>query len=336
MIIDCALYEKGERHPGPLSLDEAHYMITYKYKLEELDAFIWLGMYEPDEVEFDSVRRLFNLHELAVEAAIKAHQRPKLEVYGDSLFVVLKTVRFLEERDDEAEGWVDFGEIMVFVGEGFVVSARHTPNSNLRGVRRQLEGRPDLLRLGPAAVLYEIINRVLQDFRDVIDRVDEGVRHVERQVFSAAGTDPAHLIYFLTREVIDLHQATAPLAEALDDLSNGRISLVHKELRPYFREVSDRLERIVERIEGSRDLLKSALEANLTHVGVRQNEDMRKISAWVAVAAAPAAIASVVSMGASLGHAPELSWVLTFPLALALSAAACVLLYRVFKRNRWL
>jgi magnesium transporter len=330
MIIDCAVYQEGRRRPGELALADAF------EATEDDNTFVWIGLYEPDEREFDSVAREFNLHELAVEDAIKAHQRPKLEVYDDTLFVVLKTARYLE-----ADETVEFGEIMLFIGPQFVVAVRHKPASELRGVRKEIESRPDLLRFGPGAVLYAILDRVVDDYLPVIEGLDQDIKEVEKQVFSEGGHNPAERIYMLKREVIEFHQSTAPLAEPLDRLVRGQVPLLHQEMPEYFRDVQDHLLRVVEQVSGFRELLTSVLQANLTQVallqnevGMRQNADMRKISAWVAIVAVPTMLAGIYGM--NFEHMPELRWVLGYPLALLAMLLACVALYRAFKRNGWL
>jgi magnesium transporter len=330
MIIDCAVYQDGKRRPGELALDDA-----YEAGHEE-DAFVWIGLYEPDEAEFDSVRREFNLHELAVEDAITAHQRPKLEVYDDTVFVVLKTARYIEETET-----VEFGEIMLFIGPQFVVAVRHKPASALGNVRKRIESRPDLLRFGPGAVLYAILDKVVDDYQPVIDGLDGDIKEVETEVFSHAGSNPAERIYLLKREVIEFHQAAAPLAEPLDRLVQSQVPGMHGELGEYFRDIQDHLLRVVDTVSGFRELLTSVLQANLTQVALRQNEvgmqqnaDMRKISAWVAIVAVPTMIAGIYGM--NFDHMPELTWTFGYPLALAVMAAACVVLYRAFRRNGWL
>jgi magnesium transporter len=330
MIIDCAVYHDGDRRPGELALADAFEAASND------NAFVWIGLYEPDEHEFESVRREFNLHELAVEDAIKAHQRPKLEVYDDSLFVVLKTARYLE-----AEEVVEFGEIMLFLGPQFVVTVRHKPASELRGVRKQIESRPDLLRFGPSAVLYAIVDRVVDDYLPVIDGLDQDIKEVEKEVFSEAGSNPAERIYMLKREVIEFHQSTAPLTEPLDRLVRGQVPLLHQEMPEYFRDVQDHLLRIVEQVSGFRELLTSVLQANLTQVALLQNEvgmrlnaDMRRISAWVAIVAVPTMIAGIYGM--NFDYMPELRWPLGYPAALLAMVVACGFLYRAFKRNGWL
>jgi len=330
MIIDCAVYHHGERRPGELALRDALEAASTD------NAFVWIGLYEPDEHEFESVRREFNLHELAVEDAIKAHQRPKLEVYDDSLFVVLKTARYLE-----AEEVVEFGEIMLFIGPQFVVTVRHKPASELRGVRKQIESRPDLLRFGPSAVLYAIMDRVVDDYQPVIDGLDQDIKEVEKEVFSEAGSNPAERIYMLKREVIEFHQSTAPLTDPLDRLVRGQVRLLHQDMPEYFRDVQDHLLRVVEQVSGFRELLTSVLQANLTQVallqnevGMRQNADMRKISAWVAIVAVPTMIAGIYGM--NFDYMPELRWPVGYPAALLAMVVACAFLYRAFKRNGWL
>jgi magnesium transporter len=330
MIIDCAVYQDGKRRPGELALHEAYEAAC------EADAFVWIGLYEPDEAEFDSVRREFNLHELAVEDAITAHERPKLEVYDDTLFVVLKTARYIEADDK-----VEFGEIMLFIGPQFVVGVRHKPASALGGVRRQIESRPDLLRFGPGAVLYAILDRVVDDYQPVMDGLDQDIKEVETEVFSHEGSNPAERIYLLKREVIEFHQAAAPLTEPLDRLVHGLVPGMHGELGEYFRDIQDHLLRVVDTVSGFRELLTSVLQANLTQVALRQNEvgmqqnaDMRKISAWVAIVAVPTMIAGIYGM--NFEYMPELTWTFGYPLALAVMAAACIVLYRAFRRNGWL
>jgi magnesium transporter len=330
MIIDCAVYQDGKRRPGELALDQA-----YEAGNEE-NAFVWIGLYEPDEAEFESVRREFNLHELAVEDAITAHQRPKLEVYDDTLFVVLKTARYIEPTET-----VEFGEIMLFIGPQFVVAVRHKPASALGDVRKRIESRPDLLRFGPGAVLYAILDRVVDDYQPVIDGLDGDIKEVETEVFSHAGSNPAERIYLLKREVIEFHQAAAPLQEPLARLVHGLVPGLHGELGEYFRDIQDHLLRVVDDVSGFRELLTSVLQANLTQVALRQNEvgmrqnaDMRKISAWVAIVAVPTMVAGIYGM--NFEHMPELGWVIGYPLALSVMGVACVVLYRAFRRNGWL
>ena len=244
----------------------------------------WIGLYEPTEEEFEAVTKEFDLHELAVEDAIHAHQRPKLDVYDDTLFVVLKPARYVDPVEV-----VELGEILLFVDERFVVAVRHGEASKLVAVRKALEDQPEELSNGSSAVLLAILDRVVDDYAAVLDGLEGDIRELEDEVFSETGSTPTQRIYKLKREVLQFHQATAPLVEPILLLANRRFPAVNPELRKYFTDVHDHLVRVVEKITGFRDLLTSILEANLTQVSVRQNNDMRKISAWVAIAAVPTA-----------------------------------------------
>ncbi|HEV8687665.1 MAG TPA: magnesium/cobalt transporter CorA [Gaiellaceae bacterium] len=322
VIVDCAVYEGGRRRAGELALADACEASRKR------DAFVWLGLYEPSEEEFDAVRREFELHELAVEDAVMAHQRPKLEVYDDTLLVVLKPARYLD-----AERMVEFGEILIFIGDGFIITVRHG-EAALHEVRLRVEERPDLLECGPGAALYAIVDRIVDDYEPVISALDHEVDGVEREVFSHAPTNPAEAIYKLKREVLELHAAVAPLAEPLDRLARGRHELIHEDIRTYFRDVHDHLLRVIGQVESYRDLLTSVLAANLSQVTVRQNEDMRRISAWAAIIAVPTLIAGIYGMNFS--HMPELHWTFGYPVALATIAGASFFLYRYFRSIGWL
>jgi magnesium transporter len=299
VIVDCAVYENGLRRAGELALAEAYEACGYS------DCFVWIGLHEPTEEEFDSVRREFDLHELAVEDAIMAHQRPKLEVYGESLFVVLKTARYVEP---DAE--VEFGEVQLFLGEDFIITVRHG-EAALHDVRLRTEQRPDLLRCGPGAALYAIVDRIVDDYQPVIAGLDRDIRAVEGEVFSPSRSNPAEHIYKLKREVLELHDALAPLADPLDRLTRGRHDLIHEDVRPYFRDVHDHLLDVLSEVSSFRDLLTSVLTANLTQVSVRQNEDVRRISAWAAIIAVPTAIAGLYGM--NFENMPELGWQYGYP-----------------------
>jgi magnesium transporter len=323
VIVDSALYVDGRRTEGRLPLDEVPAACLRS------GAFVWLGLYEPTSDEFDAVRAAFGLHELAVEDAVKAHQRPKLEVYDDSLFLVLKTARYLEDEER-----VEFGEILVFAGESFVVHVRHGEATALSSVRRAVESRADLLRCGPGAVLHAVVDHVVDDYGPVIAGLENDIGEVELEVFSERGQNPVQRIYMLKREVLELHQAAAPLAEALEALHSRKFEVIHEDIREYFRDVHDHVLRVVERTTTFSDLLTSVLSANLTSVTVRQNEDMRRISAWVAMAAVPTMLAGIYGM--NFEHMPELGWAAGYPLVLGVMAVICSLMYRFFRRSGWL
>jgi magnesium transporter len=323
-IVDCAIYAEGQRRQGDANLEQAY------EASRSGDAFVWIGLYEPTEDEFDSIKREFDLHPLAVEDAIKAHQRPKLETYGeDTVFVVLKTARYVDHEEV-----VEFGEILIFLGRGFIITVRHGEASSLHDVRLRLEKHPELLNCGTGAVLHAILDRVVDDYQPAIDGLAQDIEEVEAQVFSGSSHNPAERIYKLKREVLEFSRAVSPLVQPVQQLASGAFELVHSEVQTYFRDVEDHLLRANEQVEGFRDLLTSVLSANLTQVGVRQNEDMRKISAWVAILAVPTLIAGVYGM--NFDHMPELRWTFGYPLAIGLMLVICTGLYRYFRSSGWL
>lgn len=324
MIVDCAVYLEGKRLPGDFTAEEAA-----SKQREHEKAFAWIGLHEPTPEEFEVVRREFDLHELAVEDAIKAHQRPKLERYDDSLLLVLKTARY-----DDVEEAVVLGEILLFLGPGFIVIVRHGEASQLREVRRNLENRPEFLALGPSAVVYAVVDRVVDDYAPVVNGVEQDIEQVEEQVFSSERNNPAERIYYLKREVLEFRRATAPLLTPLSQLASHPLPHVHPDSRQYFRDAYDHLVRVSEQVDGFRDLLTSVLEANLTQVSVRQNEDMRRISAWVAIAVVPTMIAGIYGM--NFEYMPELDSRFGYPAVMGFMILICSALYIFFRRRGWL
>jgi magnesium transporter len=325
VIVDCAIYEQGERREqGPLPLEHAYEACRTKD-----DAFVWIGLYEPSAEEFDSLMREFGLHELAVEDAVHAHQRPKIEVYGDHLFLVLKTARYVDPEEV-----IELGEVQIFLGEGFIITVRHGAASDLHPVREELEQRPELLSRGPGAVVHAILDKVVDDYQPAIDGLAQDIDEVEEQVFSTDRGSPAERIYKLKREVIDFHRSTAPLVHPVDRLARGHFELIHPEVRTYFRDVTDHLLRVSEQLDSFREVLTSALTANLTQVSVRQNSDMRRISAWVAIIAVPTMVAGIYGM--NFEHMPELKWELGYPGVIMVMLTACFGLYHYFRKVGWL
>jgi len=322
MIVDCAVYEHGKRRAGELSLEAAGDACRAD------GGFVWLGVTEPSAEEFESIAREFGLHELAVEDAVKAQQRPKVELFGDTLLVVVKTVT----HPDAAHG-IEVGELLLFVNSDFIITVRHG-EGELSSVRERVERRPDLLAHGTGVVLYAILDHVVDDYGDVAQAVDGEIQAVEREVFSPERTNPVEQIYKLEREVLDLYRVVSPLLEAVDEISEGQFEAIPSALDDYFRDVHDHLQRVTGRVAGFRELLNGALQANLTQVSVRQNEDMRKISAWVAIAAVPTMVAGIYGM--NFDHMPELHWRYGYFTVLFLIALVCLALYRRFKRVGWL
>jgi len=323
MIVDCAVYREGRRSDGNVAVHEA------VSACREPEAFVWIGLYEPTEDEFDSIRREFQLHELAVEDAIHAHQRPKLEAYGDMVFVVLKTARYIDPEEV-----LRLGEILIFLGRDYIITVRHGEASELRGVRMRLEREPERLSRGPGAVLHAIVDQVVDDYGPALAGLGQDIDEVEDEVFSSSRDNPAERIYKLKRETLEFNKATGPLVEPVDRLARGHYDLIHPEVRAYFRDVNDHLMRVHDQLEGYRDLLTSVLEANLAQVTVRQNQDVRTISAIVAILAVPTMVAAIYGM--NFEHMPELEWTFGYPFVIGVMVVVCVLLYRWFKRIGWL
>ena len=323
MIVDCAIYENGVRRDGKVELahvyDERH----------QPGRFVWIGLYEPTEEEFDSLRREFGLHPLAVEDAIHAHQRPKLEVYDEMVFLVLKTARYVDPTEV-----IELGEVLVFLGDDFLITVRHGEASSLTAVRERLDAEPKRLKHGPSSALHAVLDQIVDDYQPAIEGLETDIDEVEEQLFSGERVNPAERIYRLQREVLGFRKATAPLIEPIDKLARGHYMQIHPEVRDYFRDVNDHLIRVREQLDAMRDLLSSSLQANLAQVGVRQNEDMRRISAWVAIIAVPTAIAGIYGM--NFTHMPELRYRAGYPGALLAMLIICSGLYRYFKKVGWL
>ncbi|MET8582059.1 magnesium/cobalt transporter CorA [Streptomyces collinus] len=331
MIVDCAVYRHGHRTEGPEDLSDA------------LDAaraaggFVWIGLHEPSEREFELVTREFGLHPLAIEDALKAHQRPKLEVYDDSLFMVLKPVVYEPESDT-----VSAGEVMIFIGDAFVVTVRHGEGAPLAAVRHRLEEEPEMLGKGPTSVLYAISDAVVDHYLDVATELQTDLEELEAEVFQPDGggsRNTASRIYTFKRQVLEFRRATGPLVPPLTRLAGtgqfgGGVPFVDDKARPFFRDVNDHLARVNESVESLDRLVSDILNAHLAQMSVRQNDDMRKISAWAAMAAIPTMIAGIYGM--NFDHMPELHWLWSYPVVIVVMAVLEVLLYRQFKRRGWL
>ncbi|WP_310435337.1 magnesium/cobalt transporter CorA [Streptomyces sp. 3330] len=331
MIVDCAVYRDGRRTEGPEDFSDA------LAEARAAGGFVWIGLHEPTEKEFDHVTQEFGLHPLAVEDALKAHQRPKLEIYDDSLFLVFKPVVYEQESDA-----VSSGEVMVFLGDGFVVSVRHGEGSPLAAVRRRIEHEPELLAKGPTAVVYAIADATVDHYLDVATELQTDLEELEAEVFSPDGGGSRHTasrIYRFKRQILEFRRATGPLAPPLSRLARTSASapgvpFIDDRARPFFRDVNDHLMRVNESVEGLDRLVTDILSAHLAQMSVRQNDDMRKISAWAAMAAVPTMIAGIYGM--NFEHMPELRWVWSYPAVIALMAVLEVLLYRLFKHRGWL
>lgn len=324
VIVDCAVYTKGERRPGTLDLDAA---IAAAHG--DPESFVWVGLHEPTEREFDDVVGHFDLHPLAVEDAIHAHQRPKLELYGDMLFVVVKTARY----DDVREA-VELSEVLVFAGEGFVVTVRHGEASALATARERLESDPAKLALGPIAAVHAVVDHIVDDYGPVLDGLDKDIAEIEAQVFSPQRTNSAARIYRLKRQVLDMYRNVDPLLEPLERLQQGRHPYAHVELGHYFRDVADHLHRVLGRIDIQRQLLTDVLDVNTAQIQMQQNDDMRTIAGWVAIAAVPTMLAAV--WGMNFRNMPELDEPWAYPAAIGLMVLIAVVLFRYLHRRGWI
>jgi magnesium transporter len=360
VIVDRAVYRHGVREPcGDLS-DELDGLRG------TADGFLWIGLKDPSDTEFAHVREELALHPLAVEDAVKGNQRSKLEVYDDSVFVVLRPLHYTD-----ATSQVETGEVMLFVGDHFVVTVRRGDTGPLGEVRRRLDADPERLRHGPASVLHAVMDTVVDGYLEVDREIGRDLEEMEESVFASevavearASGEPspvppsarppssnrsralrrpsprgshatdAQRIYLLKREVLEMRRAVHPLTEAAQRLAQDPVPFVPVAARPFFRDVADHLLRITDHVESYDRLLTDILSAHLTRISVQQNDDMRKISAWVAIAAVPTMIAGIYGM--NFDHMPELHWTLGYPLALVVMAGICLALYRAFKRSGWL
>jgi magnesium transporter len=337
-VVEAALYRDGRRASTPSSLAE-----TYRQLREDDEAMAWIGLFRPTDDELLSLADEFDLHPLAVEDAMEAHQRPKLERYGDTLFVVLRAARYLDAAEQ-----VDFGELHLFVGPGFVITVRHGAAPDLSAVRKRMEDSPELLRLGPEAVLYAVLDAVVDGYVPVLAGVANDVDEIETEVF---GGDPrvSRRIYELSREVLEFQRATSPLIAVMQGLENGFEKYgTDEELQRYLRDVADHVAAVTERVDGYRQVLQNILAVNatlvtqqqneemksLTEASFEQNEELKKISAWAAILFAPTLVGTIYGM--NFTNMPEVKWVFGYPFALLLMAVVCVGLFVVFRRRGWL
>jgi magnesium transporter len=327
VIVDRAIYRDGKRTDAPDSLSELNAACRGGAGIA------WIGLYRPDAQEFVNIAREFELHELAVEDAVKAHQRSKLERYGDTLFLVLRPARYIDETET-----VEFGEVHVFAGPQFVITVRHAEAPDLHRVRLKLEARPELLTRGPVAIVHAILDRVVDDYVPVVAGIENDIDEIEDDVFDGNPT-VSRRIYELTREVIEFQRATKPLSAILDGLM--RAPQVDDEERRYLRDVQDHALRVQEQADGFRELLHNILSVNLTletkalsEAANTTNDEVKKISAWAAILFAPTLVGAIYGM--NFEHMPELGWLVGYPFALALMLATSVGLYLLFKRRNWI
>jgi len=327
-VVDCAVYLDGVRQPGC-----ADWPAALRFVRETGEGFFWLGLHEPTEQQLQPIADAVGIHPLAVEDAVHAHQRPKLDRYDDFMLVIVKTVHY-SDKQHTAEV-VETGEVMVFVGPDFVITVRHGSHGALTGLRRQLEASPEQLALGPAVVLHAVMDGAVDAYLAVAAELQTDIDEAETSVFAGANRfADANRLYVLKREVLALKRSTVPLAAPLKLLSDRPMRLVADDAREYFRDVEDHLTQVVEQVAGFDDLLTTLVEANLAQVSVVQNEDMRKISAWVGIVSVPTLVAGVYGM--NFEHMPELHWAYGYPVIVGVTLSICFALFLAFKRNGWL
>jgi magnesium transporter len=323
MILDCAHYKDGARqNEAPLAIDEAAERCRD-------DGFVWLGLHDPAPAELSEVATRFDLPPLAVEDAMNAHQRPKIEDYEHGYFLVLHTARYLDDKEE-----LEFGEVHVFTGQGFVIVVRHGAASELAPARERLEAQPELLREGPAAAVWAIMDKIVDDYEPVMAGLENDVEEVEVAVFGEDPTDQTRRIYFLRRELAEFYRAVHPLLQPLEDLVSKEHPEIEGTMREHMRDVADHVRRLEDAIATQRELLTSILQANLAVISVQQNDIVKKISGWAAIITVPTLIASIYGM--NFQHMPELTWEYGYPAALAVMVLLGAVLHRILRRAGWL
>ncbi|MDI3408864.1 magnesium and cobalt transport protein CorA [Streptomyces cavernicola] len=337
-VVNCVVYQDGKRRTdGPAAVSAAQALARVR---KEGEGFVWIGLHEPTPDELAELAEPFGLHPLAVEDAVHAHQRPKVESYDDMLFAVFKSVCYVDHDELTANSEVvDTGEIMVFTGQDFVITVRHGRHGSLGPVREALEADPEQLAKGPSAVLHAIADHVVDEYLTVADAVQEDIDDVESQVFAAqpdrsGGRADAGRIYQLKRELLELKRAVSPLSRPLEILATRANPLIDPDIQPYFRDVCDHLAGTSEHIASFDALLDSILQAHLAQVTVEQNEDMRKITSWAAIIAVPTMVCGVYGM--NFEHMPELKSPYGYPVVAVITVLACLLLHRTLRRKGWL
>ncbi|MFE3541949.1 CorA family divalent cation transporter [Nocardia sp. NPDC059177] len=328
-IVDCGVYVDGERLPGHFTPTEA---LAAANATE--DGFVWVGLHDPDESQMGEVAEIFGLHPLAVEDAVQGRQRPKLERYDNTLFLVMRTVSYVEHEIDEISEIVLTGDIMVFTGTHFAITVRHGEHTGLAGVRRELERHPEQLRLGAFSVLHAVADHVVDSYVEVSESVEQDIDEMEEAVFTPNSKIGVEAIYQLKREVVELRRSVGPLGLPLQLLVHNQELPVPKEIRRYLRDVADHHTSVSEHITFFDEALNALVNAALAKISVQQNTDMRKISAYAAMAAVPTMIAGVYGM--NFDHMWELHQPLGYPVVLIVMAVLCAWLFRSFRRNKWL
>ncbi|MFN8059758.1 MAG: magnesium/cobalt transporter CorA [Vicinamibacterales bacterium] len=322
-VVNCASYCAGKRVADVSVPDISE-------ALKNDGHFVWLGLYEPDEARLREIQEEFGLHDLAIEDAHSAHQRPKLEQYDNSLFVVLRTAQL--NRDTKE---VEFGETHIFVGPRYVVTVRHGSMISHVSLRTRCEATPDLLAMGPGFVLYMLMDFIVDQYFPVVDALELELEELEKLIFETRDSrDTTSRVYDLKRNLLAIRRATAPVVDMCNRLMRFDYDLVPDATRPYFRDVYDHAVRITEMVDTLRELVTTALEAHLSLIAVSQNEDTKRLAAWAAIIGVPTMIAGIYGM--NFANIPELHWQYGYYFALASMVVACGALFAGFKRSGWL
>jgi len=320
MIVDCAEYCEGKRVS---KVEIAH----INEVLKKPNHFIWIGLQEPDEAMLKTIQKEFGLHDLAIEDALRAHQRPKIETYADTLFVVLRTVQI-------KDGHVDLGETHFFVGQNFIVTVRHGSSIAYVDVRTRCESTPHLLR-GPAFALYALMDAIVDQYFPVINALEDDLTTIEENIFhEKLRRDNTAKIYYLKRQLLDVKRSVSPLIDICNRLMRFDLNFIDQETKPYFRDIYDHSVRINEMVDNSRELLSAALEANLSMVSISQNEIAKRFAGWAAIIGVPTMIAGFYGM--NFTYMPELQWAWSYPTVIAFTIGICLFLYMRFKKSGWL
>jgi len=321
-IVNCAAYSGGRRI-ADVELPEVHQV------LKEPGQFVWIGLHEPSEEILAKVKSEFCLHELAIEDAHNAHQRPKAELYGDSLFVVMQTIQLGQNRA------IEFGETHFFVGSNFIVIVRHGPSLTYSNVRLRCESTPHLLSKGQGFVLYAVMDFIVDQYYPVVRELEKDLEEIEEKVFKERPSrETTEQIYLLKRELLEVARAVSPLIDVCNRLMRFEMKCISPQTRPYFRDVYDHVIRTNDMINNIQELLKTALEANFALISISQSDVSKKFAGWAAIIAIPTMVAGFYGM--NFKSIPEAEWEYGFYAVLLLTLGACITLYLIFKKSGWL
>ena len=321
-IVNCALYTDGRRTAN-IQLKNAGDI------LKQTEGFVWIGLHEPQEETLQLVQQEFGLHDLAIEDAHRAHQRPKVEIYGNSVFIVLRTAQINSEHH------IEFGETHFFLGNNFIITVRHGSSISYADVRTRCENTPHLLGKGQGFALYAVMDAIVDQYFPVVHVMEEELEQLEHKIFKEKPSrETTEYIYHLKHELLEVKRAIFPLVEICNRLMRFDFNYISEDTRPYFRDIYDHAMRINEMIDNSRELLNTALEANFSLISISQSEVSKKFAGWAAIIGVPTMVAGIYGM--NFNDMPELRWHYGYPVVLSVTIGLCVVLYLLFKRSGWL